>query len=207
MDAKTKAPLAKGGCLGTAEAGGFRRQSLRNFLPIPSSLFTKKTFPFPHGFVLWESASCRIPQSKIRDFCQLPFTREPAGSARGQFRRRVAADNAHGNLLRIVTAPPVPGIVTAVEMDMQTKAPLAKGGFASGKTGGIPRVAGFHMGLCFWKVPAVNPSVKNQRFLPAPFHKGAFGVRHRSLLFVRQLLFVNFGRCWICTLILPPWRG
>ena len=30
------------------------------------------------------------------------------------------------------------------------------------------------MGLRFLKVPAVNPSVKNQRFLPAPFHKGAF---------------------------------
>ena len=26
----------------------------------------------------------------------------------------------------------------------------------------------FHMGLCFRKVPTVNPSVKNQRFLPAP---------------------------------------
>ena len=36
----------------------------------------------------------------------------------------------------------------------------------------------FHMGLCLWEVPTVNPSVKNQRFLPAPFGKGAFGV-HR----------------------------
>ena len=34
----------------------------------------------------------------------------------------------------------------------------------------------FHMGLCFRKVPAVNPSVKNQRFLTAPFNKGASGV-------------------------------
>ena len=33
----------------------------------------------------------------------------------------------------------------------------------------------FHMGLYFQKVPTVNPSVKNQRFLPAPFSKGAFG--------------------------------
>ena len=33
----------------------------------------------------------------------------------------------------------------------------------------------FHMGLYFQKVPTVNPSVKNQRFLPAPFGKGAFG--------------------------------
>src|SRR5699024_276514 len=81
MDAQPKAPLAKGGCLGTAEAGGFRRQSLRNFLPIPSSLFPKKPSPF-------------------------------------------------------------------------------------------------HMGSYFGKVPTVNPSVKNQRFLPAPFSKGAFGV-HR----------------------------
>ena len=31
----------------------------------------------------------------------------------------------------------------------------------------------FHMGLYFQKVPTVNPSVKNQRFLPAPFDKGA----------------------------------
>ena len=46
VDAQTKAPLVKGGCLGTAEAGGFRRQSLRNFLPIPSSLFPKKPSPF-----------------------------------------------------------------------------------------------------------------------------------------------------------------
>ena len=44
-----EAPLAKGGCLGTAEAGGFRRQSLRNFLPIPSSLFPKKPSPFHMG--------------------------------------------------------------------------------------------------------------------------------------------------------------
>ncbi len=38
----------------------------------------------------------------------------------------------------------------------------------------------FHMGLYFQKVPTVNPSVKNQRFLPAPFGKGAFGVHRRS---------------------------
>ena len=77
MECSDEAPLAKGGCLGTAEAGGFRRQSLRNFLPIPSSLFTKKPSPF-------------------------------------------------------------------------------------------------HIGLYFEEVPTVNPSVKNQRFLPAPFGKGAF---------------------------------
>ena len=41
--------------------------------------------------------------------------------------------------------------------------------------GGSYRLLPFHMGLYFWKVPAVNPSGKNQRFLPAPFNKGAFG--------------------------------
>ena len=32
---------------------------------------------FPHRFILSESACCRIPQAKIRDFCQLPLAREP----------------------------------------------------------------------------------------------------------------------------------
>ena len=55
------------------------------------------------------------------------------------------------------------------------KAPLAKGGcLGSAEAGGFHRVAVFHMGLFFQEVPTVNPSVKNQRFLPAPFSKGAF---------------------------------
>ena len=37
------------GWFGEAKPGGFRRQSLRNFLPIPSSLFTKKPSPFHMG--------------------------------------------------------------------------------------------------------------------------------------------------------------
>ena len=44
-----------------------------------------------------------------------------------------------------------------VVVDAQTKAPLAKGAIA--KPGGFPSVAGFHMGLYFQEVPAVNPSV------------------------------------------------
>ena len=52
---------------------------------------------------------------------------------------------------------------------------LAKGGwFGEAKPGGFHRAAVFHMGLFFQEVPTVNPSVKNQRFLPAPFNKGAF---------------------------------
>ena len=42
------------------------------------------------------------------------------------------------------------------------------------KPGGFHRLAGFHIGPFFLEVPTVNPSVKNQRFLPAPFGKGAF---------------------------------
>ena len=58
--------------------------------------------------------------------------------------------------------------------DARTKAPLAKGGcLGTAEAGGFRRLAGFHIGLYFEKVPAVNPSVKNQRFLPAPFRKGA----------------------------------
>ncbi len=54
----------------------------------------------------------------------------------------------------------MPGIVPAVEMDAQTKAPLAKGGwFGEAKSGGFRRLAGFHIGLYFKRVPAVNPSV------------------------------------------------
>ena len=93
--------------------------------------------------------------------------------------RRVAADNfAPGwwvvvtSLTRPVSAacPPnfplfplhyslkMPGIVPAVEMDAQTKAPLAKGGwFGEAKPGGFRRLAGFHIGLYFKRVPAVNP--------------------------------------------------
>ena len=71
--------------------------------------------------------------------------------------------------------PDPPGIVSAVVVEAQTKAPLAKGGcLGSAEAGGFHRVSVFHMGLFFQEVPTVNPSVKNQRFLPAPFSKGAF---------------------------------
>ena len=67
---------------------------------------------------------------------------------------------SHGNLLQIVTAPPVPGIVSAVVVEAQTKAPLAKGGcLGTAEAGGFHRVSVFHMGLFFQEVPTVNPSV------------------------------------------------
>ena len=49
VDAQTKAPLVKGGCLGTAEAGGFRRLA-----------------GFHIGLYFWESACCGIPQTRLR---------------------------------------------------------------------------------------------------------------------------------------------
>ena len=49
------------------------------------------------------------------------------------------------------------------------------------KPGGFRRLAGFHMGLYFGKVPAVNPSV-TANAVPAPFDKGAFGVRKMGAL-------------------------
>ena len=77
VDAQTKAPLVKGGCLGTAEAGGFRRQSLRNFLPIPSSLFPKK--PSPFHMSLYFGKVPTVNPSVTAAPCQLPLAREPLG--------------------------------------------------------------------------------------------------------------------------------
>ena len=37
-------------------------------------------------FCKLESACCGIPQSKIKDFCQLPLTREPLGAVPEAFR-------------------------------------------------------------------------------------------------------------------------
>ena len=68
--------------------------------------------PFHIGFLKKANACCGIPQSKIRDFCQLPFTREP---------RAVPADQraAGVNFARWLSAnryfPDPPGIVTAVQ--------------------------------------------------------------------------------------------
>ncbi len=62
--------------------------------------YSLKTFPFPHGFVLWWSANCESLSHA---------SGVPAPFDKGAL-RRAAADNAHGSFQRIVTAPPVPGI-------------------------------------------------------------------------------------------------
>ena len=112
-----KPPWPLWGWFGEAKPGGFRGQGHGL---IHYSLFTlhlKCPSPFHMGLCLWESACYRIPQSKIKDFCQLPFAREP---------RAVPADNTHGSLLRIVTAPPVPGNVTWLKKTHRPKPPLPK---------------------------------------------------------------------------------
>ena len=69
--------------------------------------------------------------------------------------------------------PDPPGIVSAVVVEAQTKAPLAKGGcLGTAEAGGFPRVAGVHIGLYFRKVPTVR-SLSHASGVPAPFGKGA----------------------------------
>ena len=66
-----------------------------------------------------------------------------------------------------------PGLATAVEIEAQTKAPLAKGGwFGEAKPGGFRGLAGFHMGLFYRKAPTVNPSVA---FGASSLPEGAMG--------------------------------
>ena len=182
MDAQPKAPLAKGGCLGNAEAGGFRRQSLRNFLPIPSSLFPKKPSPFHMGSYfgkvppveslsqkskifassLWQGSLCgqcprTIPHGSFRRFVT-SLTRPP-GCPRWQCARWLCAARFF---------PDPPGIVTAVQMDAQPKAPLAKGGcLGNAEAGGFRRQSLRN----FLPIPSSLFTKK-----PFPFHIGLLQV-------------------------------
>ena len=59
-----------------------------------------------------------------------------------------------------VTAAPCQLPLAREPLGCSDEAPLAKGGcLGTAEAGGFPRLAGFHTGLYFWKVPAVNPSV------------------------------------------------
>ena len=75
--------------------------------------------------------------------------------------------------------------------------PLPKGGgFASGKTGGIPQACRFpHRFVLLGKCLLWNPSVTAKATggspaVPAPFNKGAFFIRYRSM--VRYRAFTGF---------------
>ena len=81
IDARTKAPLVKGGwfCLWQNRGDSEGKACGTSYLfPLPYSL---KTFPFPHGFVLLGSACCRIPQSRLRRASSL-WQGSLAGTAR-----------------------------------------------------------------------------------------------------------------------------
>ena len=74
--AQTKAPLAKGGCLGLPRRGDSVAKAT-DFFPIPSSLFPKKPSPFHMGWYLRKVPT--VNPSVTAAPCQLPLTREPLG--------------------------------------------------------------------------------------------------------------------------------
>ena len=125
--------------------------------------------------------------------------------------RRVAADNAHVSFLQIVTSltrpPGCPrcqfrtGIFCESLLPLQCpvslpggnrgsapKPPLPKGGASATPRRGDDRLAGFHMGLCLWKVPAVESLSRLRRQLPLA--REPFCARYRSM--VRYRAFTIF---------------
>ena len=76
-------------------------------------------------------------------------------------------------------------------MDAQPKAPLAKGGwFGEAKPGGFRRQTGFHIGLCFRKVLAVESQSKIKDFCQLPFAREPFCARYRSMVRYRAFFYL-----------------
>ena len=125
------------------------------FLPNHSSLFPKKPSPFHMGLYFGKVPT--VNPSVTAAPCQLPLAREPLGCSD-------EAPLAKGGCLGTAEAGGFRGqghgtySLFTIHYSLFTKKPSP-----------------FHMGWYFGGVPTVNPSVKNQRFLPAPFGKGAFG--------------------------------
>ena len=119
----------------------------------------------------------------------------------------------HGNLQQIVTAPPVPGIVTGWKSRQRTKAPLAKGGwFGEAKPGGFRRLAGFHIGLYYRKVPAVESLSQKSKIFASSLWQGSLAAcrrcQFRTGIFCESLLPlqcpVSLLRCSRCIDQSPP---
>ena len=76
---------------------------------------------FPHWLVLWESTCCRIPQSKIKDFCQLP----QAGSlwVRYRYRAGQGSNESQKVAVRIVSgdSPQLPTVGSYGRVDIRKK--------------------------------------------------------------------------------------
>ena len=138
---------------------------------------------FPHRTF----AICKVPtvnpSGKNQRFLPAPTGREPLGAVSAAFRRTYYIFPLPYSLKKPGIFPAVHGWVPTTTSKHQPKSkPSAYPPAGSLRhlrcqlpPGGSYRLLPFHMGLYFCKVPAVNPSGKNQRFLPAPFNKGAFG--------------------------------
>ena len=110
-------------CLGNAEAGGFRRQSLRNFLPIPSSLFPKKPSPFHMGSYFGKVPPVN-PSVKNQRFLPAPTGREPRAVPAGV----PPVSISHGSLLRFVLSLTHPVSLLRCSRCTAQSPPLPKGG-------------------------------------------------------------------------------
>ena len=143
---------------------------------------------FPHGFVLMGSACCGIPQSPSAPapFSKGACGQWPLTISHDSFQRFVTSLTRPVSLpskMRNENMGAVHALTAAARRPSSAryrrlaKAPLAKGGwFGEAKPGGfrgqghglihyslftlhLKCPSPFHMGLCLWEVPAVNPSV------------------------------------------------
>ena len=133
-----------------------RNRRLGKYLPTGGSY---GLFPF-HIDLYFKEVPAVIPQSKIRDFCQLPLAREP---------------------LECAPKPPLrKGGGLAKPNRGDTQAP--PGYFLPNHSSLFPKKPSpFHIGLYFEEVSAVE-SLSHGFAVPAPFGKGAFGVRTKAPL-------------------------
>ena len=126
---------------------------------------------FPHWIAAMGKCLLWNPSVKNQRFLTAPTGREPCGQCPQTISHAGVPPVAisHGNLLRIVTAPPVPGNVTAVEIDARTKAPLVKGGW-----------------FCLWQNRGDSVAKATDFFpipsslfpkKPSPFHMGLYFLR------------------------------
>ena len=72
----------------------------------------------------------------------------------------------HGNLQQIVTAPPVPGIVTGWKPRRSPKPPLSKGGASACRGGGIPQAGRFPHRLVLLESACCESLSRLRRQLP-----------------------------------------
>ena len=121
-------------------------------------------------------------------FCESPHCESlshgfavPAPFSKGAL-RAVPAANAHGNLQRIVTAPPVPGNVTAVVVEAPHQSPPCQRGVVlpPAKPGGFPRAAGFHIGWCFCESPHCESLSQKSKIFASSLSQGSYGVQRKK---------------------------